>query len=79
MSEVNREVVANLLSSALGRPVSPETDLSRDECAGWDSLKHVEFVFMLEERFGVLFPEETIPKLNSLDRVVSEVERLRAA
>ena len=79
MSEVSRESVASVLSLAIGRPVSPDRDLTRDECAEWDSLKHVEFVFMLEDRFGVQFPEEVMPALSSLDRVVAEVERLLAA
>jgi acyl carrier protein len=79
MSEVNRETVAALLSLALARPVSTETDVSRDDCGDWDSLKHVEFVFMVEDRFGIQFPEEVMPLLSSLDRVVAEVERLLAA
>jgi acyl carrier protein len=53
-----------ILSRVLGRPVLPGhyrvADLSE-----WDSLRHVELVFELEESFGVSIPPETIADLFS--------------
>ena len=37
--------------------------LNPDKIKGWDSLKHIEFVFGLEEAFGITFSESEIQLL----------------
>ena len=61
-----------VFSVVLGHPVGP--DVARVNEPAWDSLKHMQLVFAVEEKFGVQFPEEAIPQLNSL---ASFAEHLR--
>lgn len=53
-----------VFSRVMGRPVLPGryrvSDLSE-----WDSLRHVELVFELEESFGVAVPAQSIAQLYS--------------
>jgi len=63
--------VRRLLSIALHKPVG-DGNVSRVAEPGWDSLKHLEFVFLLEEHFGVRLTEEEIAGLTD----VSQISRL---
>lgn len=51
-------------SRALGRPIEPGRYAVAD-LPEWDSLRHVELVFELEESFGVSIPPATIAALFS--------------
>ena len=51
-----------LLGRVLGRKVEPGR-YHRSELAGWDSLRHIELIFELEETFGVAVPQESIAAL----------------
>jgi hypothetical protein len=53
-----------VLSRALGRPVAPGR-YSVADLPEWDSLRHVELVFELEETFGVSIPPQAIADLFS--------------
>ena len=46
-----------------GEETSPAT------VEGWDSVRHVELVVALEERFGCMFDPEEVPELTSLTRI----------
>lgn len=68
------EVVREVMSLVLG--VSPESDTTkRSDLPQWDSLKHVELVFALEDACGVEFGPDELTSLDSLDAIVSHVER----
>ena len=64
-SEIEQELI-QVLSLVLGRAV-PVTVTRASEPA-WDSLKHMQIVFAVEERFGRQFTEAQIPELDSLSR-----------
>ena len=66
--------VAELLSISLGRPVAQTESVTRDSDLKWDSLKHVQLVLLLEERFGVQFSEEEMGALRSSDKIVQAIE-----
>lgn len=51
-----------LFSRVLGRPVPPG-DYTPADLPEWDSLRHVELVFELEESFGVDVPQDEIAGL----------------
>jgi acyl carrier protein len=53
-----------LLSRVLGRKVEPG-HYHRSDLPGWDSLRHVELIFELEEAFGIPVPQESIAALYS--------------
>ncbi len=42
---------------------------------GWDSVKHVELVVALEERFGCMFDPEEVPDLTSLAAIEEILRR----
>jgi acyl carrier protein len=44
----------------------------------WDSLRHLNLVMAIEERFGITFDPDEIPELTSV-RKISESIRNRAA
>jgi acyl carrier protein len=54
-------------------------DILRENSGGWDSLKHVELIFMLEDRFNVRFDEDEMSMMNSLTRIVASLEKQLAA
>jgi acyl carrier protein len=60
-----------LLSRVLGTPVAPGRYTPAD-LPQWDSLRHVELVFELEEAFGVDVPQDAIAGLfESTDHVLA--------
>lgn len=65
------DAVRDVLSAAFERPVAPGEEVSRDTEAAWDSVKHIEVLFMLEEALGVTFPAEELPELTSA-RAIAE-------
>jgi acyl carrier protein len=54
-------------------------NVQRDQEQAWDSLKHVEIMFAVEDQFSVKFSEEQLASLASVDEIVSAVERQREA
>lgn len=48
---------------------------SRATMPAWDSLKHMQIVFALEDRFGIEFTEEQIPKLDSVRSIADHVQK----
>lgn len=75
---MNRESVADEVRSivelVVGRLPGGEAPSDRASTPGWDSLKQVEIVFLLEDRFGVRFTEEEIATLDSVDRIARSLE-----
>lgn len=73
----NNEIEARLnavLSSVLNLDVGVVKEPSRKSLPAWDSLKHVEIMFAVEDEFSVQFSEE---ELNALDSAQKIVEALR--
>ncbi len=68
--------VRQVVGTALGRPVPADEALSDPR---WDSLKHVEILFAVEDAFDVRFSEEEMSALESLEALVDAIERHRAA
>lgn len=59
--------VREVLGAAFNRPVAPGEDVSQLTEPQWDSVKHVEILFLLEEALGMTFPEEELLQLKSAD------------
>lgn len=68
-------ILASLLSRALARPVRADEAVAREDEPAWNSLVHMELVFMLEDEFDVRFEAEEIPELASRAAIA---ERVRA-
>ncbi len=64
-----------MFSRVLGRPVPPGRH-ERAQLPEWDSLRHVELVFEIEEQFGITVPQEAIAGLFSdTDTLLAFVRR----
>lgn len=63
MSAIDRDFW-RLFGRVLGQPVAPGRYAPSD-LKGWDSLRHVELVFELEEAFGIDVPQNDIALLYS--------------
>jgi acyl carrier protein len=77
-SDLRREVL-RLVGYILGRTMGERENPSRSAEAGWDSLKHVELMFLLEDHFAVRFSEEEMAELEDADGIAKLLERRRAA
>lgn len=69
---VESEVLV-LLGTVLGVELNPTS--TRESIAAWDSLKHVEIVFLLEDEFGIEFVHDDLEELNSVMAIVDLVKR----
>jgi acyl carrier protein len=67
--------VRALVARILRLDATPSIELRRDVEARWDSLRHVEIVFALEDRYGVRFDESEFAALASTSAIAA---RLRA-
>jgi len=70
--------VLEILEHALKTPLAGEEPLSRDHLERWDSLKHIEIMFMLEEEFDVEFSEEELAGLRDIAGIVHALESRHA-
>ena len=70
-------VVAAIVARVLR--ISPEevAGARRGEYEGWNSLKHIEIVFQIEEEFEVQFEEDDIAELFDVKSIVAAVDRVR--
>lgn len=64
-----------IFSRVLEREIPDGESVVRENEPKWDSLKHIELVFAVEDAFSVQFEGETIPHLNSLDDFVAALEK----
>ncbi|MEJ2631352.1 MAG: acyl carrier protein [Acidihalobacter sp.] len=71
--------VRHVLSVILKIDLPEGQDLRREDEPKWDSLKHVEIVFALEDEFDVQFDEERMASLTSLGAIVAALENPHAA
>ena len=67
-----------LLSEAIGRPVADGENVVREDEPAWNSLVHMEFVFMIEDEYGIRFEADELAELSSLAAIAERVEALRA-
>lgn len=73
-SEV-RELVLRMLKLA----DDPRREVARASVDQWDSLKHMEIVFALEDRYGVRFDESEFAELDSPAAIARALRRHLAA
>jgi acyl carrier protein len=68
-----------VIGLVLHRHFDCDRPIERESEPAWDSLKHLEIVFAVEDAFSVKFPEQVLGTLNSADLIVQNLERLLAA
>ena len=70
-ADTESTIVRQILQTALGTSLEGIENPDRDQFPEWDSLSHVEIVFMLEEQFDVRFSEEDMAAMHSLGDIVA--------
>jgi len=78
---MQRQDIEKAVLEALQIVLKTEVDLSssRENCAQWDSLKHIEIIFAVEDALGLQFDEAELADLNSVARIVAAVQEHHAA
>ncbi|KPF85131.1 hypothetical protein IP70_13100 [alpha proteobacterium AAP38] len=66
--------VRRILSAVLESDYPPGTPVTREAEPKWDSLKHVEVIFAVEDEFGIQLDEDRMARIQSLDDIVKAVE-----
>jgi acyl carrier protein len=69
-------VVAAIVARVLGVSFEEVLSARRGEYEDWNSLKHIEIVFQIEEEFEMQFDEEEIAELLDVESIVAAVERV---
>jgi acyl carrier protein len=64
-----RSEVQSLIATVLKLDPVPQDELRRGDLPQWDSLKHVEIVFALEDRYDVRFDESEFALLLSTSSI----------
>jgi acyl carrier protein len=67
--------VRALLRTILRMHGAPDIELRRADIDRWDSLKHMEIVFALEDRYGVRFHESEFVQLDSSSAITAALRR----
>lgn len=72
-------VVQSIVSRVL--EITPEESrmARRGDTEKWDSLKHIEIVFQVEEEFDVRFEEEQIAQLVDIDSITAVIAGIRGS
>ena len=67
-----RNRVINVMGAVLGIPNAQINEHTSPELIdSWDSLKHVNLVVALEEEFDILFTDENIIELISMELIIA--------
>ena len=71
-----RDDIVEVFVQIFGRgPEHFGDDTSPATVDGWDSVRHVELVVALEERFDCMFDPDEVPELTSLTRIEDILRR----
>lgn len=73
------QTVLAVLVTMLKQKFDSSSDITRKHVANWDSLKHIEIMFALEDELGVVFSEEELADLDGFQKIVEAVWRRKNA
>lgn len=77
-SAIERTVI-DTISTVIKRPLHDGASARREDVPEWDSLKHIEIMFALEDAFGTEFSEDELATLDTVGRIVDTVVARHAA
>ncbi|MDQ0090650.1 acyl carrier protein [Paenibacillus anaericanus] len=70
MNDELRKHITSILSEVLNIGISPTDNLWRSQIANWDSLNHLELIFLLEEEFKIRFTIKEVAEIQNVDDLV---------
>jgi acyl carrier protein len=59
-------------------PSSVSAETSQENTPAWDSLGHLRLVIALEQRFGLRFRGDDIPRMTSVAKILEFLQRSQA-
>jgi len=68
-----------VLSTLLKQPFASVAGLSRQNTPAWDSLKHVEIMFALEDELGLEFSDQELAGLDDAEKIIAAIEARHAS
>jgi acyl carrier protein len=71
------ESVIAIVGTVLKMDAGPGT--AQTNTPQWDSLKHIEIVFAVEDELGIQFTEDELGDLGTVEKLVTAVARKHAA
>ena len=69
--------LAKVLSTVLGVPVTEGDKMVFKDCPAWDSMKHIEIIMAVEEKFNVSFAAEDIPNITSQAVLLNTIKSMQ--
>ncbi|MDZ7675004.1 MAG: acyl carrier protein [Acidimicrobiales bacterium] len=80
MSETDvPSLLGDAIRDVLGQPDLVVTDdLTASDVEGWDSLAHVELIYVIEDTFDISFPADAIMDHEDVGALRRDIERLLA-
>jgi acyl carrier protein len=69
------QIVCEVFSIVLGLKVNPGDIIERKSVSQWDSLKHVELIFVIEEKVNVRFSPSDLANLDSLTKIIAKAKK----
>lgn len=73
MNELETEV-RSIMSMVFNTSVAEHHAVKRVSMPQWDSLKHVELLFVIEDEFNIEFDKAELSSLDSLQSIVSAIQ-----
>jgi acyl carrier protein len=70
-----KEEIKEVLKNVLGTDAIPD-DISQQNCDVWDSMRHLQLIIELEEKFNVSFEPEDIAEMKSLPEIERQVKKI---
>jgi len=71
-----KERVVEIVSQVMNVPIEQlDEDSSPDTIENWDSLKHMNLILALEEKFAVAFSDDEVIEMLSVRRIVEILEK----
>lgn len=52
-------------------------ETTNEDIEEWDSVAHIQIIFELEEAFELQFDAEEIVELNSVEKIINAIERIK--
>ena len=66
-------LVRQKLGTALGRPINEGENVRQTDEPLWDSVKHLEFMLMLEETFGIVLEPDDFAVMTDVESCTAQV------
>lgn len=74
-----KEEIRDIIAGILELPSSSlDYDTEMNEVAEWDSMHNVIILSTLEEKYGILIPEDDLFDLTSINALADEIIKLKA-